>query len=111
MKSQYLATIAIAAFAAGAGFAVHSVRTQAEYCPPPSAASVTALFAPCQTFDTAMGRTVSKPEAVQMGLLTPDERPSPPATQLAASDRALTNGKVATTHTDPVTVGVAIARH
>ena len=84
MKSQYLATIAIAAFAAGAVFAVQSIRTQSDYCPPPSAVSVTALFAPCQTFDNAMGHTVSKSEAIRMGLLTPDEQPMPPATRVAA---------------------------
>jgi hypothetical protein len=33
--------------------------------------------------DTAMGHAVSKPEAVRMGLLTPAEQPSPPATLLA----------------------------
>jgi hypothetical protein len=35
------------------------------------------MFAPCQAFDTSMGQKVSKQEAVQMGLLTPDERPVP----------------------------------
>ena len=51
---------------------------------------MTALFAPCQAFDTAMGRSVSKQEAVQMGLLTPDFRPLQPgpATQLALNLRA-----------------------
>lgn len=59
------------------------VHSSSEYCPNPSPASVEALFAPCQTFDTAMGRQVSKQEAIQMGLLTPDEQPVP-APQLAA---------------------------
>jgi hypothetical protein len=53
--------------------------------PESSAASVTALFAPCQTFDAAMGRAVSKPEAVQMGLLTPDEQPNHRPAKLLAS--------------------------
>jgi hypothetical protein len=83
MRTEYLAAIAIAAFAAGAGLAAYSVRGQADFCPQPSAASVTALFAPCQTFDTAMGRAVTKKEAVRMGLLTPREQPAPAATQPA----------------------------
>ena len=83
MKTEYLAAIVIAVLAAGAGLAAYSARGQADFCPQPSAASVTALFAPCQTFDTAMGHAVSKPEAVRMGLLTPAEQPSPPATLLA----------------------------
>jgi hypothetical protein len=81
MKSDYLvAAILVVAMVVGLG--AYSVRSGDEYCPSPSAASVTALFAPCQTFDTAMGRQVSKQEAVQMGLLTPDEQPIP-ATRLA----------------------------
>jgi hypothetical protein len=87
MRTEYLAAGVIAAFAAGAGFAVYSVRS-AEYCPQPSAASVTALFAPCQAFDTAMGHAVTKKEAVQMGLLRPNEQPTPPATQFAADEHA-----------------------
>ena len=46
-----------------------SVRQGDQYCPSPSAASVAALFAPCQAFESAMGREVSKQEAVKMGLL------------------------------------------
>jgi hypothetical protein len=83
MKTEYRAAIVIAVLAAGAGLAAYSVRGQADFCPQPSAASVTALFAPCQTFDTAMRRPVSTPEAAQMGLLTPDVQPSPPTTLLA----------------------------
>ncbi len=83
MKTEYLAAIVIAVLAAGAGLAAYSVRGQADFCPQPSVASVTALFTPCQTFDTAMGHAVSKPEAVRMSLLTPAEQPSPPATLLA----------------------------
>jgi hypothetical protein len=48
-----------------------------------SAASVATLFAPCQAFESAMGHRVSKQEAVQIGLLTPDEQPTPAATRLA----------------------------
>jgi hypothetical protein len=82
MKSQYLTGIVIAACAIYVGLAIQFVRSQSDYCPPPSAASVTTLFAPCQAFDTAVGHSVSKQEAVQMGLLTPDEQPIP-ATRLA----------------------------
>jgi hypothetical protein len=73
MKDDYLiAALLVGAAAIGLGAMVHS---QSEYCPDPSPASVTALFAPCQAFDTAMGHQVSKQEAIQMGLLTPDEQP------------------------------------
>ena len=95
MRTEYLAAIAIAALSTGAAFAVYSVKTD-DYCPQPSAASVAALFAPCQAFDTAMGHAVTKKEAVMMGLLTPAEQPTPPATQLAAQEHA--------------TVGVAMAK-
>jgi hypothetical protein len=96
MRTEYLAAIAIAALSAGAAFAVYSVKTD-DYCPQPSAASVAALFAPCQAFDTAMGHAVTKKEAVMMGLLAPTGQPTPPpATQLAAQEHA--------------TVGVAMKR-
>ena len=89
MSTQSLAVIAIAAaVAAGAGHAIRSVGGTDYYCPPPSAASVATLFAPCQAFDTAMGRKITKKEAVQMGLLTPEEQPSPPATRLAEGSAA-----------------------
>jgi hypothetical protein len=65
------------------GLGAYSVRSGDEYCPSPSAASVATLFAPCQAFESAMGRKVSKQEAAQMGLLTPAEQPFP-ASQLAA---------------------------
>jgi hypothetical protein len=82
MKSDYIvAGILVGAIIAGIG--AIAVRPSNEYCPSPSAASVATLFAPCQAFDSAMGREVSKQEAVQMGLLTPDERPFP-ASELAA---------------------------
>ena len=77
MRTEYLAAIAIAALTAGAGLAAHSVRGEADFCSQPSAASVTALFTPCLTFDTAMGHTVSKSQAVRMGLLKPDDQPAP----------------------------------
>ncbi len=81
MKSDYLvAALLVAIVAIGLG---SSVDSSSKYCPNPSAASVAALFAPCLAFDSAMGRSVSKQEAVQMGLLTPDGQPIP-ATQLAA---------------------------
>jgi hypothetical protein len=83
MKSQYLVAALLAVSGVVIGVGASSIRSGGEYCPNPSATSVTALFAPCQTFDTSMGREVSKPEAVQLGLLTPEERPIP-KTQLAA---------------------------
>jgi len=82
MKSQYLVAVLFAVCGLAIGFGAHSANRGGEYCPNPSAASVTALFAPCQTFDTAMGNEVSKQEAVQMGLLTPDLQAGA-ATQLA----------------------------
>jgi hypothetical protein len=77
MRTEYLAAIAIAALTAGAGLAAYSVRGEADLCSQPSAASVTAFFTPCLTFDTAMGHTVSKSQAVRMGLLKPDDQPAP----------------------------------
>ena len=82
MKSDYIvAGILVGTMVVGLGAFVG--RSGDQYCPSPSAASVAMLFAPCQAFESAMGRKVSKQEAVQMGLLTPDERPFP-ASELAA---------------------------
>jgi hypothetical protein len=82
MKSDYMvAGILVGAMVVGLG--AYSVRSGDQYRPTPSAASVATLFAPCQAFDNAMGHPVSKQEDVQMGLLTPDERPFP-ASELAA---------------------------
>ena len=78
MNSQYLG-VALLAIAVGIAVGFSSIKAGDEYCPNPSASSVTALFAPCQTFDAAYGRTVSKQEAVQMGLLTRDLQPEPAA--------------------------------
>jgi hypothetical protein len=75
MKDYFLAAIAIAALAAGGVSAAYSVRT-ADYCPQPSAASVTALFAPCQAFETAMGPAITADEAMDMGLPRLDEQPA-----------------------------------
>jgi phytoene/squalene synthetase len=83
MRTEYLAAVVLAALVAGAGLAAQSIQSQADYCPQPSASSVTALFAPCRTFDAATDH-VSKPEVVRMGLLTPAEQRAPPATRLAA---------------------------
>jgi hypothetical protein len=82
MNSDYIvAGILFGAMVVGLG--AYSARSGSEYCPNPSPARVETLFAPCQAFDSAMGREVSKQEAVQMGLLTPDEQPFP-GSQLAA---------------------------
>jgi hypothetical protein len=77
MKDSYLVALAVAALAAGTVCAAYSLRTD-NYCPQPSAASIAALLAPCQAFDTAIGHSITKREAVQLGLLTPDEQPTPP---------------------------------
>ena len=79
-SDHFVAAVLVGAIIIGLG--AYSVDSGDAYCPSPSAASVAALFAPCQAFESVMGRKVSKQEAVQMGLLTPDEQPIP-ATQLA----------------------------
>jgi len=83
MKDLFAALAITAAIAAGAGLTIKHVWVTDYYCPPPTAASVETLFAPCQAFDTAMGHKITKKEAVQMGLLTPEEQPSPPVARMA----------------------------
>ena len=78
MKDRYVAAIAIIVFAVGTGLAVHSVRSQSEFCPQPWAASVTALLAPCQALYGAMA-----PEDLRMALLIHDEEPVPPCDRRA----------------------------
>ena len=88
MRTQDLAVLAIATVVvAGAGRAIQSGWGTDYYCPPPSAASVATLFAPCQAFDTAMGRKITKKEAVRMGLLKPKEE-TQSATRLAEGSAA-----------------------
>jgi hypothetical protein len=79
MNCQYLGAALLAICAAGIAVGFSSITADDEYCPSPSASSVTALFAPCQAFDAAYGRSISKTEAVQMGLLRPDLQPEPAA--------------------------------
>jgi hypothetical protein len=86
MKNRYLAGIAIAGCAVYVVLAMQSIETKSNYCPAPSAISVTALLAPCLAFDSAMGRVVSKRDAVQMGLLTPDQQPLPASAQFASRE-------------------------
>jgi len=88
MKDLPAALAIAAAVAAGAGLTIKHLWPTDYYCPPPTAASVETLFAPCQAFDTAMGHKITKKEAVRMGLLTPEEQPSPPATRLAEGSAA-----------------------
>ena len=88
MKDLAAALTIATAIAAGAGLTIKHLRGTDYYCPPPTAASVETLFAPCQAFDTAMGHKITKKEAVRMGLLTPEEQPSPPATRLAEGSAA-----------------------
>src|SRR5260370_12836408 len=92
MKSQFWAPALLAVCAVAISVGVNLIHPSDQFCPNPSAASVTALFAPCHAFDTAMGRSVSKQEAVQMGLLTPDLQPlqPQPATQLPLNLRHTT---------------------
>ncbi len=96
MKDQHFAAIAIAALAAGTGWAAYSLRSHSDFCPQPWSASVTALFAPCQAVYSAMGLVpwgdlASRPDATRMVLLTADaplapeeDAPGLPAALLAA---------------------------
>ena len=102
MNSQYLGA-ALLAIAVGIAVGFSSIKAGDEYCPSPSPASVTSLFAPCQTFVAAVGHPVSKQEAVQMGLLTPDLQPAP-ATQLAHN---LRSAPLPQSETGTGTVGLA----
>ncbi|MGY4287211.1 hypothetical protein ACVWXO_006431 [Bradyrhizobium sp. LM2.7] len=88
MKNRDLAGVAIAVIICGIGYSAYLVRDQGNICPRPSATSVASLFAPCQALDARMGHSVSKSEAVQMGLLTPDEQALPQATRLAGRNHA-----------------------
>jgi len=85
MKDQTLGVIALGVVAVGAAWTVHTFASTDYYCPGPSAASVVALLAPCQAFDTALGHTVSSDEAVRMALpwrMEPD-RAEPARAQFA----------------------------
>ena len=86
MKSDYLFAALLVMVAVAISLGANWTGSGSSYCPSPSAASVAALFAPCQAFDTATGRAVSKSEAAQMGLLTPDEQPLPVTTQVASRE-------------------------
>jgi hypothetical protein len=108
MRTEDLVVIAIMAVAAGAGIA-YSVKSEPDYCPQPSAASVARLFAPCQAFDAAMGHSITKQEAVQMGLLKPNQQPaSTPGQQPATPNPAqLVAEDFETMAQEHATVGVA----
>ena len=69
MNDRYLAAIAIGALAAGAVSAAYALRT-ADQCPQPSAASVTALFAPCQAFAASTGPEIT-PDQVMIEMSSP----------------------------------------
>ncbi len=92
MRDASVAVIAL--LAATASFGVYLAKGDDDYCPQPSAASVATLFAPCQAFDAAMGRSITKQEAAQMGLLRSDKppaatrarQPAPTPAQLVADD-------------------------
>ena len=93
MRTEYLAAIAVAAVAGMVGSAVYSVRT-GDSCPQPSASSVTALFAPCQTYTAATGPTVTTDQIMtEMGAprppgpaSAPTRQPAPSPAQLVAED-------------------------
>jgi hypothetical protein len=87
MKDLFPLGAAILTCAVYLGLVVYSVSS-ADYCPRPSAASVTTLFAPCQAFDSAVARGLTKKEAVQMGLLTPDEQPAASSMRYVARSTA-----------------------
>ncbi|WJR75007.1 hypothetical protein [Bradyrhizobium sp. NP1] len=109
MKDLFVA--GIAAIAAIAGVVIYLVKDTDYYCPQPSAASVATLFAPCQAFDAAMGRSITKQEAVQMGLLRPDEQPAPsPAKQPARTPAQLVAEEHQLIAQEHATVGVATSR-
>jgi hypothetical protein len=86
MKSELLAAALLAIVAIAITVGTGSVISNGNYCPSPSAASVAALFAPCQAFDEAMGHAISKPEALRKRLLTPDEQPLPVTTRFASRE-------------------------
>ena len=95
MKDLPAALAIAAAVAAGAGLTIKHLWPTDYYCPPPTAASVETLFAPCQAFDTAMGRKITKKEAVQMGLLTPDQHRCRSRVNLLRAWRPLSKNDVA----------------
>ena len=101
MKDLPAALAIAAAVAAGAGLTIKHLWPTDYYCPPPTAASVATLFAPCQAFDTAMGHRITRKEAVQMGLLTADEPSTWPATRL-------TEGSAASEWIDPRAVSTSM---
>ena len=87
MKGLPAALAIAAAVAAGAGLTIKHLWPTDYYCPPPTAASVETLFAPCQAFETAMGHRITRKEAVRMGLLKPEEQ-TQSATRLAEGSAA-----------------------
>ncbi len=110
MKTQYLAVIAAAALAGIVGSSVYSVRS-GDQCPQASAASVTALFAPCQAYAAATGPTITAEQAMDMGLPSlappasaPVRQPVPSPAQVVAEDFQ----SIAQEH---ATTGVATSKH
>jgi len=88
VNNRDLAAVVIAVVVGVIGYTSYLVRDHSNFCPGPSAASVASLFAPCQALDTAIGHSVSKQEAMEMGLLVPDEQTLPQAARLAGRDHA-----------------------
>ena len=110
MRTQYLAGIAIAALAGGAVWTAYSVRTS-DHCPQPSAASITALFAPCQAFETALGHPMTRDEAAQIGVPLPPGPASAPEQQPAQSPAQLVVEDFQIMGQEDATAGVAASKH
>lgn len=76
----------IVATAAGAAWSAHLVGVDRDQCPQPSAASVAALFAPCQALEGAMNYPIpSRERELPPKGEWPLEAPAP---QVAANEHA-----------------------
>jgi hypothetical protein len=107
MRTEYLAAIAVTAVAGMVGSAVYSVRTS-DNCPQPSAASVSALFAPCQTYAAGSGPTITTDEAMDIGLAPLSPRPaSAPAQQPAPTPAQIVGDEFQSLAHEHATTGAA----
>jgi len=60
MKSDYLFAALLVMVAVAISLGANWTGSGSSYCPSPSAASVAALFAPCQALESSMGHRVTK---------------------------------------------------
>ena len=67
MKSDYIAAAILVRVAVAIGAGMNAVHPSSDYCASPSPASVEALFAPCQAFDTATGPAPTCPALHPLG--------------------------------------------